>query len=108
MTRKLTITLGVTAALFAASLAPALAKVPLTMPPPIKMKMLPPQKVGPSKWSGPAYSGGGGFAGAGFIGGLAIGGLLSSATADDGDCYLVRRIVETPHGLRKRYVTVCE
>ena len=105
MTRKLIIAIGATAAIFAASLAPALAKVPLTMPPPTKMKMLPPQKLGPSKWSGPAYSGG---AGAGFIGGLAIGGLLSSAYADDDDCYLVRKLVETPHGLRKRYITVCD
>ena len=93
-----------TAAIFAASLAPALAKVPLTMPPPTKIKMLPPQKVGPSKWGGPAYGG----AGAGFIGGLAIGGLLSSAYADDDDCYLVRKFVETRHGLRKRYITVCD
>lgn len=103
MARTVIIAIGATAALFTASLAPALAKVPLTMPPPSKIKMLPPQKVGPSKWSGPAYG-----AGAGFIGGLAIGGLLSSAAADDDDCYVVRRIVETRHGLRKRYVTVCE
>jgi hypothetical protein len=105
MARTVIIAIGATAALFTASLAPALAKVPLTMPPPSKIKMLPPQKVGPSKWSGPAYG-----AGAGFIGGLAIGGLLSSAYAyaDDGDCYVVRKVVETRHGLRKRYVTVCE
>jgi len=103
MSRTLIITASAAAALIVSSLAPALAKVPLTMPPPSKIKMLPPQKVGPSKWSGPVYGAG---PGAGFVGGLAIGGLL--AAADDGDCYVVRRLVETPHGLRKRYVTVCD
>lgn len=103
MFRKLTIALGAIAAVSAASLAPALAKVPLTMPPPANIKMLQqPPKIGPSGWGHQGYGG------SGFGGGFAIGIGLSPAYADDSDCYVVRKIVATPYGLRKRYVTVCE
>jgi len=34
-------------------------------------------------------------------------GLVAPATVDASDCYVVKKVVETPFGLRVRRITVC-
>lgn len=84
MFRKLAIALAATASLGAVALAPTSA----------------------SAWSHHHHGHGWGWGAAGFGAGLVTSAIISNAYAAP-SCYVVRRWVETPYGLQKRYVTVC-
>ncbi len=83
MIRKLTISLGAVAVVAAAALAPTSAS------------------AGPG-WKHKHWHGGHGWHGGGF--GV---GFYGPAFYAGPDCYVVRRVVHTPHGKRLRRVTVC-
>ena len=80
MFRKLILALGATAAIGAAALAPTTASAH-------------PHGHWGNHW--------------GYGHGLPFGFYAPTYVAAP-DCYLVKRLVETPHGLRKRYVRVCD
>jgi len=85
MFRKLILALSATAALSAVALAPTTA----------------------SAWHPHHFHGHGwGWGAAGFGAGLATGLIVTGATYAPG-CYITRRWVETPYGLKLRRVEVC-